>query len=81
MSEIRISRDDDVMDVVDKVSAALSEHNLQLQDDGQSHDGYNVLDLKRKFSRNDVEFIQVVRTAALPLPTVVNQGSVPNPGG
>lgn len=46
MTQIRVEYDDDLMDVVDRVDAALRRYGLALVEDGLPHDGYCVLELR-----------------------------------
>jgi hypothetical protein len=46
MTQVRIEYDDDQLNVVDKINAALKRHGLIFVDDGLPHDGYCLFTLR-----------------------------------
>lgn len=45
---VRVDYDDDQLDVVDKINAALRCHGLAFVDDGLTHDGYCIFTLRTR---------------------------------
>lgn len=44
---LKLYSDDNFIDVVDKINAALEEHGLRFEADDQPHDGFEILTLRK----------------------------------
>lgn len=51
--KFRIAYDDNVLDIVDKISAALRPHGLEVVFDEEEHDGFELCEVKVRSVKGD----------------------------